>query len=77
MEFLFHTVIIFDRVMVYYNVFKNNGYYFVQVLHNPDNADAPVSFNMKRINDEWKSSVTMSDKQIQALGEEIERNERG
>jgi hypothetical protein len=75
MDFMFHTVISFEDVMVYYNVFKNNEYYFVQVLHNPDNVDAPMAFNLKRMNDVWKSSVTMTDKQIQALGEEIERND--
>ena len=76
MQFLFHTIIKFDNGMVYYNVFKNDRHYFIQVLHNPNSIDSPVAFNLKKVSDEWKCSVTMTERQIQVLGEEIEQNER-
>lgn len=72
MKFLFHTIITFDSIPVYYNVFKNRDHYFLQILHNPQKVNEAKSFTLKKENGEWKCSVEMSERAVQVIGEQIE-----
>lgn len=72
MKFLFHTLIRFDGVPVYYNVFKNGDQYFLQILHNPNGVSEAASFTLTKVDGKWKCSVKMSEREIEILGEEIE-----
>ena len=71
MNFLFHTIIEFDNIPVYYNVFKSNDHYFLEILHNPKQVSEAKSFTLYPCRMNRKSSELMQEKQIEILVEEI------
>ena len=71
MNFLFHTIIEFDKIPVYYNVFKSNDHYFIEILQNPQQVAEAKSFTLYPCSMNRKSSELMQEKQIEILVEEI------
>jgi hypothetical protein len=74
-QFLFHTVIMFDDVPVYYTIFKDRDHYFAELLENPRNVIEAASFIFSLKNGELKSSILLTSKQTQVLIEELESRE--
>lgn len=71
MNFLFHTIIEFDKIPVYYNVFKSNDHYFIEILQNPQQVAEAKSFTLHLSGKSRKSSELMQEKQTEILMEEI------
>ena len=71
MNFLFHTIIEFDNIPVYYNVFKCNDHYFIEILENPKQVAEAKSFTLHPGGRTRKSSELMQEKQIEILMEQI------
>jgi hypothetical protein len=71
MEFLFHTIVSFEGVPVYYNVYRGSDHYFLEVLENPGKVEGAVDFELRVVDGEWKCSVEYVVKQIEPVVEEI------
>jgi len=67
MNFLFHTIILFDDIRVYYNIYKDNEIYFAEVLGNPNNVITATNFTLQCKKERWNCSIGLSENQIQAL----------
>jgi hypothetical protein len=71
MNFLFHTIIYFDNVPVYYNVHRVKDGYFVEIQDNPAKIQSAADFHLRREYDAWVSSSNIDGSILQALGEQI------
>ena len=72
MDFLFHTILEYNHVMVYYSIHKKDNCYFAEILDNPSGVKEAKEFDLEMVNGEWKCSETLAERQIMILGEEIE-----
>ena len=75
MEFLFHTIIFFDGVPAYYNVYRGSDHYFLEVLENPKKVVEAMDFELRVVDGEWECSVELDSKSIQILSDEINARE--
>ena len=72
MKFLFHTIIAFNTIPVYYNVLKiKKDHYFLEVLENPGRAKEAEDFILTGVDGEWECSIVMNERQVQVLVEEV------
>jgi hypothetical protein len=71
LNFLFHTIILFDKIPVYYNIYSNPNGYFAEILDNPEKLGKAADFDLRFENDSWVSSKNIDDAILQVLGEEI------
>jgi hypothetical protein len=75
MNFLFHTAILFNKVPVYYNIYKDADLYFAEVLDNPNEVINAINFSLKMNTGKWICSIALNEKQIQTVVEEIKTKE--
>jgi hypothetical protein len=71
LNFLFHTIIFFDNVPVYYNIYRKENGYFAEILDNPEKVVKAADFDVRFENENWVSSKNIGDVILQGLGEEI------
>jgi hypothetical protein len=76
MRFLFHTVIDFTGVPVYYNVYETYKYYFLELLDNPHEVNKARNFTLKKNKETWASTLGLNSKQLETLIEEIKAKRR-
>jgi hypothetical protein len=71
LNFLFHTIMLFDKIPVYYNIYSNANGYFAEILDNPSRAEKATDFDVRFEDDTWVSSKNIDSAILQVLGEEI------
>jgi hypothetical protein len=74
MNFLFHTIIEYDGVAVYYNVYRNDQYYFAKVDSNPSQVAGAVDFELYKDNGGWRCSISLPNNYLSILAEEIDNH---
>lgn len=67
MSFLFHTVIHFNAVPVYYNICKTAVGYYAQILDNPSGVKEAVEFELICNNGQWNASDSVASDIIDQL----------
>lgn len=72
MDFLFHTVVDFERVLVYYNIHRDGNGFFAEVLDNPGMVAEAKDFRIKKWDGCWMSTEKMPGSLVEKLGEEID-----
>ena len=71
MNFLFHTIIFFDKQPVYYNIYSTVSGYFAEILENP--MKVPGARNFELINrPHEKFDESQYEDQVELLWDEIE-----
>jgi len=71
LNFLFHTIILFDKIPVYYNIYSNANGYFAEILDNPSKVEKATDFDVRIEYESWVSSENIDNAILQVLGEEI------
>lgn len=71
MEFLFHTIVSFDGMAVYYNVFRATDHYLFQVLQNPQSVSRASDFTLKEVDSKWQCSIEMTEREVEVLVEDL------
>lgn len=72
MEFLFHTVVDFEGVLVYYNIYRDGEGFLGEILDNPGKVAEARNFKIKKWDGVWMSSERVPDGMVEKIGEEIE-----
>jgi len=72
MNFLFHTIIEYNRAAVYYNIHRNDQHYFAEILSNPSQIPGVSDFELYNNNGEWHSSILLPGNYLNILAEEID-----
>jgi hypothetical protein len=70
-NFLFHTIILFDKIPVYYNIYSRANGYFAEILDNPSKVEKATDFDVRLEFGNWVSSENIDNAILQVLGEEI------
>ena len=76
MKFLFHTLIMYEVVAVYYNIYSKEQHYLAEVLSNPSQLQDATNFELYNDNGEWHSSISLPTRCLDIVGEEIDNYNR-